>query len=90
MYSTSALLKSFSNVIASGCFGNSTSFQFEKVLSGFGDCHRQLEIAVMMNCYRQVLKFRKLTEFQPGIQKMIFHRYYLCAQLDFINQVLTE
>ena len=90
MYSTSALLKSFSNVIASGCFGNSTRFQFEKVLSGFGDCHRQLEIAVMMNCYRQVLKFRSLAEFQPGIQKIIFHRYYWCAQLDFINQVLNE
>ena len=33
MYATSTLLKSFSNVHASGCFGNLTSFQFEKVLN---------------------------------------------------------
>ena len=32
MYAASTLLKSFSNVHASGCFGNLNCFQFEKVL----------------------------------------------------------
>ena len=32
MYAASTLLKSFSNVHASGCFGNLNYFQFEKIL----------------------------------------------------------
>ena len=75
MYSTPALLKRFSNVRTSACFGNSTRFQFEKVLNDFWDRYRQSEIAVTMNHCPQILKFRSLP-----LEKKLFKdcvRYFL-------------
>lgn len=42
----SALLKRFSQVRKSGCFGNGTCFQSEKVLHDFSDHYHKPEIAV--------------------------------------------
>ena len=75
MYSTSALLNLFSNVRTSGCFGNSTRFQFEKVLNDFWDRYRQPEIAVTMNRYPQILKFRSLPLEKKSFKDCV--RYFL-------------